>query len=87
MNLQRFQAFSMVTINIQNIFNLPYTQKVTVPHLMHVNTNYNMSIRQAIYINIFLFTKLNVHQFAFMLQFTKLTGHQIHFVYNKEQKF
>ena len=54
---------------------------------MHVNTNYNMSIRQAIYINIFLFTKLNVHQLAFMLQLAKPNGHQIHFIYSKEQKF
>ena len=49
---------------------------------MYVNNNYIMSISQAIYINIILFTKLNVHQFEFMFQFTKLTVCQIYRVYS-----
>ena len=32
-----------------------------------------MSISQAIYINIILFVKLNVHQFAFTFQFAQLS--------------
>ena len=38
-------------------------------------------ISQAIYINVVLFTKLNVHQFAFTFQFGKLIIHQIYRAY------
>ena len=54
----------------------------TSSNLMHVNTYYNISSSQAIYINIVLFAKLNVRQFAFMLHFAKLTGHQTCCVYS-----
>ena len=48
---------------------------------MYVNTNYNVSISQAIYINTVLFGKLNVRQFSFMFQFTKLNVCQTYCVY------
>ena len=48
---------------------------------MYTNTNYNMSISQAIYINIILFAKLNVCQFASTYQFTKLNVRQIYHIY------
>ena len=36
------------------------------PNLMYANANYNMSIIQAVYINIVPFAKLNLHQFVLM---------------------
>ena len=56
----------------------------SLPRLMYANTNYNMSISQAIYINIVLFAKLNVSQFAFTFQFTnfmfaKYTAYTLYF--------
>ena len=49
-------------------------------NLMYANT----SISQAIYIDIVLFTKLNVCQFAFTFKFAKFTVHQIHHVYGTQ---
>ena len=49
-------------------------------NLMYANT----SISQAIYIDIVLFTKLNVCQFAFTFKFAKLTVRQIRHVYGTQ---
>ena len=51
------------------------------PNVMYANTDYNMSISQTIYINIALFAKLNVRQFAFTFQFAKLNICQVYWVY------
>ena len=49
-------------------------------NLMYANT----SISQAIYIDIVLFTKLNVCQFAFTFKSAKLSVCQIHRVYGTQ---
>ena len=53
----------------------------SLPNLMYANANYNMSVIQAIYTNVTLFTKLKVRQVAFMFHFAKLYVRQIYHVY------